>query len=115
MKRISLALLFFPIASWAACFGSDAYQTCNDNSGNTYHVQRFGNTTNVQGSNMSTGNNWSQSSTSYGNQTETHGTAANGNTWNSTTTSYGNGNYSVHGRDTNGNYFSKNCNRFGCN
>lgn len=115
MKRIALALLFCPAISWAGCFGSAAFQTCNDNSGNTYRVQRFGNTTNVQGSNLSTGSNWNQSSTTYGNQTVTRGTAANGNSWNSTTTNYGNGNYSVRGQDSNGNNFSKNCNQFGCN
>lgn len=68
-----------PIVSWAGCFGSDSFQTCNDNSGNSYNVQRFGNTTNVQGHNSSTGSSWNQNSTRMGNQTTTRRQDADGN------------------------------------
>ncbi|WP_211282968.1 hypothetical protein [Pantoea rwandensis] len=115
MKRIVIALMFLPITTWAACFGSDAYQTCTDDSGNTYQVQRYGNTTNVHGYNSSTGNSWNQNTTNYGNQTVTNGTAANGQSWNSTTTNLGNRNYIVNGTNSNGESFSHNCNQFGCN
>ena len=63
MKRllvgaVALALLSAPAA--ATCFGSGAFQSCFDGSGNSYTVQRFGNSTHVQGYNAGTGSTWSQ-------------------------------------------------------
>lgn len=115
MKRIALVLLFCPLMSWAGCYGSDSYQTCDDDSGNHYSVQRYGDTTTVHGNNYNTGSSWDQTSTRSGNQTYTNGHDADGNPWHSTTTDYGNGNYSVQGTDSQGNYFSRNCNQSGCN
>lgn len=66
----------------AACFGSQAMSTCTDDSGNTYNVQRYGNTTQVQGSNPYTGNMWNQTNQTYGNTTYQTGNSSNGNSWN---------------------------------
>ena len=52
---VALALSCAAICSQAACFGSGAMQTCTDNQGNSYNVQRFGNTTTMQGSNVANG------------------------------------------------------------
>ena len=42
------------------CFGSGAFTTCNDASGNSYNVQRYGNTTEMQGYNAVTGSSWTK-------------------------------------------------------
>jgi hypothetical protein len=68
----------------AGCFGSSSFQTCNDNSGNSYTINRFGNTTMMQGHNSRTGSNWSQQSTTFGNTTMHSGQDAAGDSWNST-------------------------------
>lgn len=49
MKNIVLlfTLLLIPVSSFAACYGSDSFHTCNDNSGNTYNIQKIGDTTYV--------------------------------------------------------------------
>ncbi len=100
--------------SFAQCIGSDYLSSCNDNSGNSYTVQRIGNSTYMNGSNARTGSNWSQQSQQIGNSTYTTGRASDGNTWNSTTTNYGNGNYSISGSDASGNSFNKYCTSMGC-
>jgi hypothetical protein len=46
--------LFASMAN-AVCVGSDVYQTCSDNSGNSYSVTRAGNHTSVNGYNSHTG------------------------------------------------------------
>lgn len=104
-----------PFLAQASCVGSDTMQTCMDSSGNNYTVTRMGNTTQVHGSNASTGNSWNQTSSTMGNTTITNGTAADGSSWNSTSTTLGGGFRSVHGTDSHGNSFSYTCNRFGCN
>ena len=100
--------------SFAQCIGSDYLSSCNDNSGNSYTVQRIGNSTYMNGSNARTGSNWSQQSQQIGNSTYTTGKASDGNTWNSTTTNYGNGHYSISGSDASGNSFNKYCTSMGC-
>jgi len=110
MKRIITALaLTLALAGPAAatCVGSGRLQICNDDSGNSYTVQRLGNTTYVDGSNPS-GSRWSQESTTIGNTTYHNGTAADGGTWNGTTTRIGNGRYSS-GTDSDGNPYSSSC------
>lgn len=97
----------------ANCVGTNMYQNCYDQSGNNYQVQRYGNTTLVQGSNAQTGNTWSQTSQTYGNTTHHYGTAADGNQWNSTTQTFGNQSH-TYGTDSRGNTFSTTCNQFGC-
>jgi hypothetical protein len=116
MKKILLLVAVLASApAFATCFGSDALQTCNDASGNSYTVSRYGNTTQVNGYNGNTGSQWNQTSQTYGNSTYTNGTAANGASWNETQTNYGNGMRSINGTDSNGNSFSKTCTAYGCN
>jgi hypothetical protein len=116
MKRIILlaALLGATLTANASCFGSGSMQTCTDSSGNSYNVQRYGNTTSVQGYNANTGSTWSQTSNTYGNTTSTYGSAANGNTWNSTTYSTP-GMTQQYGTDSNGRSFQRTCTQYGCN
>ncbi len=110
---IASALVFAPFFADAACFGSDAYQTCTDDSGNSYDVQRYGNTTQMQGYNSSNGSQWSQTTQTYGNTTYHNGTAANGSSWSGTSSSYGG--TTVHqGTDSNGQSYYKTCNKYGC-
>ena len=108
-----VAALMFPAASFAACVGTGAFQTCNDASGNSYSVQRFGNTTSVQGYNAETGSSWSQNSYRSGNTTNTYGTAADGSSWNSTTIRSP-GMVQQFGSDSDGNSFSRTCTAAGC-
>lgn len=114
IKIIFLSSLVFSGSVFAQCVGSDAFSTCTDQSGNTYQVQRYGNTTHVNGT-AANGVTWNQTTNTYGNQSHTTGTASNGNTWTENRTDYGNGNYNVQGTNSNGEYYSHNCNRFGCN
>ena len=98
------AALFAPQVSQAACFGGSTFQTCSDSNGNNYTVQRYGNSTNMQGYSSSTGSNWSQNSQTYGNSTFTQGNS-NGRSWNMHQQRLGSGSiYS--GTDTRGNSFS---------
>ncbi|MQW55661.1 hypothetical protein [Sinorhizobium meliloti] len=80
---LTLSLISGP--TFAACYGTDAFSTCNDSSGNRYTIQRYGNTTYMQGNNYRTGSRWSQNSTTYGNTTFHNGRDAEGNSWRSTT------------------------------
>ena len=97
----------------ATCFGSANMYTCNDASGNSYNVQKYGNTTNVQGYNSGTGSSWNQTSNTMGNTTFING-STNGNSWNQTIqTMPGMTTYS--GTDSRGNSFNKTCTAFGCN
>ena len=50
----------------ADCIGTDNFKTCYDDSGNTYTVQKFGNSTYVNGQNPSTGSSWNQQSQRIG-------------------------------------------------
>lgn len=118
MRRIlaatlsSLALLTVASNAHASCFGSDTYKTCTDNSGNSYSVQKYGNSTYVQGTNAQ-GESWSQQSQTYGNTTYHNGTAKDGNSWNGTTSTFGG--TTVHqGTDSRGNGYYKSCNQYGC-
>ncbi len=114
VKLIALgALMSLPTFAAAECYGSGSYYSCYDTSGNTYNVQRYGNTTSVQGYNSQSGSSWSQDSYRSGNMTQTFGRAADGNAWNSTTiTSPGMSN--TFGTDSNGNSFSTTCTSLGC-
>jgi len=57
MRVLGLALLFVVLASEgkAACYGSSPLSTCDDQYGNSYTVQRFGNQTIMNGYNAQTG------------------------------------------------------------
>ena len=88
MKTILVALVagLFASSASAACYGSKSFQTCSDDSGNNYTVQRFGNSTYMQGYNSRTGSNWSQNSTTFGSTTFHNGRDKDGNSWNTTCT-----------------------------
>ena len=92
MKRFAFAALLAAtsINASANCVGTNSFQTCYDyQSGNQYDIQRFGNTTIMEGSNPRTGSRWTQESTTYGNTTYHDGTDSNGNRWSTTCQSYG--------------------------
>jgi hypothetical protein len=110
---VAIAILATPFVVNAGCFGSEAFKTCTDDSGNTYNVQKFGGTTNVQGTNSQTGSAWSQTSNTFGNTTQTYGNAANGSTWNSTTIASP-GMTQQFGTDSKGDSFNKTCTQAGC-
>jgi len=115
MKKylFAMAITALAFSANAGCYGSGSYKTCTDDSGNTYNVQRYGNTTNVQGYNAQNGTNWSQTSNTYGNTTQTYGTAGNGQNWNSTTITSP-GMTQQYGTDSRGNSFNKTCTAAGC-
>jgi len=113
LVSLSVLAAFAGGPAQANCVGTNAMQSCFDDKGNSYQVQRFGNTTTVQGSNAQTGNTWNQTSQTFGNTTQHFGTASNGNTWNSTTQTLGNQTH-TYGTDSRGNTFSKTCNQYGC-
>ncbi len=114
MIPLTMAVLVFSGLANADCIGSDSFKTCNDNSGNSYTVKKFGNSTSVNGHNAKTGSSWNQNSQKVGNTTFTNGYDADGNSWNSTATKVGSSTF-VSGTDSDGNSFSKICNQFGCN
>lgn len=106
-------LLSASTISNAACYGTANNYTCNDPSGNTYSVQKYGGMTNMQGYNASTGSNWSQNSQTYGGTTQIQG-QSNGRPWNETIqTMPGMTTYS--GSNINGQPFNRICTAFGCN
>lgn len=113
-KAVLIASLFAcGLSSHAACYGTANNYNCNDASGNSYNVQKYGNTTNMQGYNASTGSNWSQNSQTYGNTTQIQG-QANGRSWNETIqTMPGMTTYS--GTNSQGQSYMKTCTAYGCN
>lgn len=117
MKRHLIAALAFaalvPLQASASCIGSEALSYCSDDKGNTYDVQRLGDTTYVQGRNSRTGSAWTQESQTIGDTTFHSGKAADGGRWNGTTTRIGDTTFHE-GRDSNGKPYSKTCNQFGC-
>lgn len=115
MRKIIAALVISMTASFsfANCVGSSSSYSCNDSSGNNYNVQKYGNSTNVQGSNAATGSTWSQNSQTYGNTTQIQGNS-NGRSWNETVqTSPGMTTYS--GTNSQGQSYLKTCTKYGCN
>lgn len=85
MKRLLIAfvgMVAFAGSASAACYGSQNYQNCYDaQSGNNYSIQRYGNTTTMQGNNYRTGNSWNQNSYTNGNTTSHYGNDSRGNSW----------------------------------
>lgn len=116
---LNIALLCIAVAASGAaqanCFGGPNMQTCTDQSGNSYTVNRMGNTTTVNGYNAQAGTSWNETANTYGNTTQINGTAASGQQWNETIQNYGNGNRSMYGTDSRGNSFNKTCTAYGCN
>lgn len=115
MKKTAFAILGLvaTLSASASCIGSGSFQTCTDSSGNTYHVNRFGNTTMMNGYSAN-GTTWNQTSQQLGNTTYHNGNAANGNSWNGSTSSYGN--TQVHrGVNSQGQYYQRTCINGICN
>lgn len=84
------SLLLASAAASANCVGSDSYKSCYDSSsGNSYTVQKIGDSTYVNGWNSQTGNSWSQSSQRVGDSTIYQGRDSNGNSYRKTCNSYG--------------------------
>ena len=113
MKKILalLALSSFALASQATCVGSGSFQSCTDNSGNSYTVQRAGNSTFVHGSGPN--GTWNQTSQTIGNTTFHNGQAVNGNAWSGSTQSIGN--MQIHnGVNSNGQSYNRTCTPYGC-
>lgn len=85
------SLLAATTPAMANCTGSSSFQTCYDaQSGNSYNVQRFGNTTSIQGFNSSTGSSWNQTSQQIGNTTYHNGMSSSGSPWSGTSQRIGN-------------------------
>ena len=101
-----------PRGAHAACFGTSAFSNCTDQYGNQYTVNRFGNTTTMQGYNANTGSQWNQTSNTFGNMTQTYG-QTNGRPWNETQTYYGNGFGTVNGMSSRGQSYFYNCSPYG--
>ena len=120
MNRILLSVsavlaASFSVAAFANCFGGPTMQTCTDNNGNSYQVNRLGNMTTVNGYNAQTGSSWNETSNTYGNRTVINGTAANGASWNENITNFGNGTRIINGTNSQGQSFSHYCTAYGCN
>ena len=116
MKRLALGMCLLAGlvgGVHASCIGTSSYYSCSDASGNTYNVNKFGNTTIVNGYNANTGSSWNQNTYRSGNTSSTYGTAADGSSWNSQTYRTPSGS-TTFGTDSRGNSFSRNCNQFGC-
>jgi hypothetical protein len=64
MRRIGftafMATFLMTSGENAGCIGSGSFQTCNDDSGNSYTINRYGNSTTMNGYNAQTGSSWSQ-------------------------------------------------------
>ena len=118
MRRItlatSLALMMMVGTASAACIGSGSFQSCTDNSGNSYSVNRFGNSTFMNGTNSRTGSTWSQNSNTFGNTTMHSGRSSDGGNWNLTEQRMGSSR-SITGTDSNGRSVNRFCGSFGCN
>ena len=115
MKAVAIAALFLAAASaHATCTGSSSIYSCTDSSGNTYNVNRIGQSTYVQGHNSQTGSSWSQQTQRIGNSSFTTGRDADGNSWSANTIRTPGGGSMTYGSDRNGRSFTRTCNQFGC-
>lgn len=97
----------------ATCYGTGSYQTCNDGAGNSYTARRYGDTTQVQGTNTQTGTPWSQTTRNVGNTTRYQGSAANGASWQGTSQPSGGATFH-RGTDSQGNAYTRICPATGC-
>ena len=117
MGKLAILLLsgLFVSSANAACFGTDTMYSCNDiQSGNSYQVNKLGDSTYMTGTNSRTGSTWRQNSTTYGNTTQQNGTSSNGNTWRQTIQDNGAMGTTYSGTDSQGNSYRKTCTQFGC-
>ncbi|WP_210165095.1 hypothetical protein [Pseudorhizobium marinum] len=116
MRKLLTAAIFAISAAQASamCVGSGALTSCTDTQGNSYTVNRFGNTTITNGHNAGTGSSWSQTDMSVGNSVYTNGNT-NGNSWNMQRHHHGSGLSTYSGTDSRGDSFMGTCTQFGCN
>lgn len=105
--------LIVPTMASAGCIGTGAFSTCNDSNGNSYTVNRFGNTTMMQGHNSNTGSSWSQNSQRVGNTTF-HNGQTNGNSWNMQQNNFGSM-QTYSGTNSDGDPFNYTCSFGSCN
>lgn len=98
----------------AMCFGTGNFRNCTDNAGNSYNVNRFGNTTMVNGYNSQTGSNWHETANTFGNTTTINGNASNGANWNENINHFG-AVTTINGMNSRGGSFNKVCTAYGCN
>ena len=97
----TLATTLIASQSSAGCFGTSNFYSCYDNSGNSYSVSKFGNSTYMTGTNSRTGSSWSQNTSRIGGYSFTNGTSASGRSWSSTSSGLG-----TYGFNSTGNSFS---------
>lgn len=111
---IAATPLFYALSTPASanCYGTESSYRCSDSSGNNYRVNKSGGTTRMTGMNSS-GEMWTQSSTTIGNATRTTGFDKDGNYWSSNTTVIGDATRTT-GFDSDGNYFSTTCRNGKC-
>ena len=109
---VSIGLCVASACAYAECFGSEHFQNCWDDNGNSYEISRFGNTTEVSGYNSHTGSRWSETATTFGHTTNIEGRSSNGNRWHEDITNYGN-TTTIEGRDSYGRSFNYNCYKIG--
>lgn len=100
MLALAALGLMIPTAANAGCVGTGNLKTCYDKSGNSYTVNKIGNSTYVNGFSSQTGNTWSQQSYKSGTTTQTYGQDAKGRSWNQTNTRT-----STYGTDADGNAY----------
>ena len=106
-STLSALVMLISHSASAACFGSGSMQTCTDNSGNNYSVNRMGNTTVTNGYNAQTGSQWSDTTNTMGNMVMHNGNT-NGQPWNMTQQNLGNVT-TYNGMNAAGNSFSHTC------
>ena len=87
MRRVGFAAAIVTIfavnVASAACYGTDTFENCDNSSGNSYTINRFGDTTMMIGGSVQTGNSWSQDLATLGDTTFHNDHTNNGNSWNS--------------------------------
>ena len=115
--KLAVLLLsgLFVTGANAECYGAGNMYSCYDTqSGNSYQVNKLGNSTYVTGNNARTGSTWRQNSSTYGSTTYQNGTSSDGSTWRQTIQNNGAIGTTYSGTDSKGNYYNKTCNQFGC-
>ncbi|WP_322106634.1 hypothetical protein [Paraburkholderia sp. J41] len=119
LKRLAHSLCFVLTAcaassAFADCWGSAAFQSCRDASGNTYVVQRYGDASQVPVYTQDAESPSKQLYNTRGSTTFIDGAAADGSTWNETVKNYGNGSRTITGMDGDGLVYNMYCDSFGC-
>lgn len=111
---LAAAFVFVVSAADAACFGTGAFRSCTDDSGNSYTINRLGNSTYMNGHNARTGSTWNQNSNTFGNTTIHNGRDSSGNSWNVQENRFGNVR-TWNGYDSRGNRVNRTCIGIYCN